>query len=79
MKIKELSELIDETRDVLVKDFNTTNHKEPTQKDLVNHIKKLFNDGEQDSVLGELFLDEIDCPEDFYKLLLLSAVHSIKK
>jgi hypothetical protein len=74
MTIKDLSELADEAHELLVKDFKSANKKDPETKELLNHIKILFRDGNEDNILGDLFLDDVDCPSDFYKLLLLFAV-----
>jgi len=74
MNTKDLIELADEAKKLLITDFQTTNDKNPTQKELLNHIKKLFNEGEEDTILNDLFLDDVDCPSDFHKLLLIFSV-----
>ena len=71
MTTKELTELVDECRTLLIRDFKATNKKEPTQKDLLNHIKILCKNGDEETILNDLFLDDVDCPEDFYKLLFI--------
>ncbi len=71
MTVKELTELTDECKTLLVKDFNTINDKVPTQKDLLNHIKNIYKNGDEETILNDLFLDDVDCPDDFYKLLLI--------
>jgi len=73
MTTKELTELADECRILLIKDFKATNKKEPTQKDLLNHIKIIYKNGEEETILNDLFLDDVDCPDDFYKLLFIFA------
>jgi hypothetical protein len=75
MTIKELIELVDETKEALVKDFKITNDIEPTNKELLTHVRKLYKDGNEDSILGDVFLDDVDCPEDFYKLLMVFAAN----
>lgn len=71
MTVKELKELVDEAHELLIKDFNTTEKNSPTKKDLLNHVKNLYKNGEEETILNDLFLDDIDCPSDFYKLLLI--------
>jgi hypothetical protein len=73
MTIKELIELVDETKEVLVKDFKIANDKEPSNKELLTHVRKVYKDGNEDSILGDVFLDDVDCPDDFYKLLMIFA------
>lgn len=73
MTIKELLELVDETKEVLVKDFKDINDKEPTNRELLTHVRKIYKDGTEENILGDIFLDDVDCPEDFYKLLMIFA------
>jgi len=73
MTTKELIDLADEARTLLIKDFISTNKKEPSQKDLLNHIKNIYKNAEEENILNDLFLDDVDCPEDFYKLLFIFA------
>lgn len=75
MTIKELIELVDETKEVLVKDFKVTNDREPSNKELLTHVRKIYKEGIEDSILGDVFLDDVDCPEDFYKLLMIFAAN----
>lgn len=75
MTIRELSELADEAKQLLVADFSElTGNDSPTKKELLTHLKNLYNKGDEENILNELFLDDVDCPSDFYKLLLLFAV-----
>ena len=73
MNTKELTELIEETQLALVNDFKLANKHEPTKKELVAHIKNLYKEGQEDNVISALFLDDIDHPTDFHKLLLITA------
>ncbi len=74
MTIKELSEMVDEAHELLIKDFKLANDdKEPKDRELLVHVKKLYKDGLEDSILGDLFFDDVDCPSDFHKLLLIFA------
>jgi len=75
MTIKELIELVDETKEVLVKDFKTVNDKEPNNKELLTHVRKIYKEGIEDNILGDIFLDDVDCPDDFYKLLMIFAAN----
>ena len=75
MTVKELTELVDEAQQLILKDFSATyKNKNPTKKDLLNYIKVLYKNGEEENILNDLFLEDIDCPADFYKLLLIFAV-----
>lgn len=71
--IKELCELVDETKNLLKQDFESENGKPPTTKDLLKHVKDMFKNGQEDTILNELFLEDVECPEDFYKLLFIFA------
>lgn len=74
MTIKELSEMVDEAHELLIKDFKLANDdKTPKDRDLLVHVKKLYKEGLEDSILGDLFFDDVDCPSDFHKLLLIFA------
>jgi hypothetical protein len=55
MTIKELLELVDETKEVLVKDFKDINDKEPNNKELLTHVRKIYKDGTEDNILGDIF------------------------
>jgi len=73
MTVKELTELTDECKALLIKDFKTINDTTPTRKDLLNHIKTIYKNGEEENILNDLFLDDVDCPDDFFKLLFIFA------
>ena len=75
MTVKELTELKEECKTLLIKDFNTTNPKVPSKKDLINHIKTIYKNGDEETILNDLFLDDVDCPSDFYKLLFIFAAY----
>lgn len=74
MTTKELSELIEEARVLLINDFKLSNKHEPTKKELLNHIKYLYKENQEDTIISSLFLEDIDHPTDFHKLLLVSSV-----
>jgi sulfur relay (sulfurtransferase) DsrC/TusE family protein len=73
MTVKELTELVEEAKQLLIKDFTSTYKTSPNKKELINYVKKLYKNGEEETILNDLFLDDIDCPSDFYKLLLIFA------
>lgn len=73
MTIKELLETIDDAKDLLIKDFEEIHKKIPKDKDLLNHVKTMYSDGIEDSIIENLFLDDVNCPSDFYKLVLIFA------
>jgi hypothetical protein len=75
MTIKELIELVDETKEVLIKDFKVANDREPSNKELLTHVRKIYKEGIEDNILGDIFLDDVDCPDDFYKLLMIFAAN----
>jgi hypothetical protein len=74
MTIKDLSEMVEEARELLIKDFKlANNNKTPVDRDLLVHVKKLYKEGLEDSILGDLYFDDVDCPSDFHKLVLIVA------
>ena len=74
MSIKETLNLILETRDVLVEDYKSIHHSEPSNEELLAHTKKIVKEGSADEILENVLLEEeIDNVQDLYKLLLLTA------
>lgn len=80
MNIKEILELISETRSVLIEDYKFVHEKEPTHKELLTHIKTIIAEDRVDDILGEVLLEEdlLDT-EEMYKLLLVTAAVFTKK
>jgi hypothetical protein len=73
MTLKETQELIDNTQAVLIKDFITVHHRKPEGKELLQHLKHIFKEGYQEDILENSLGEEVNCPNDYYKLLLLVA------
>jgi hypothetical protein len=73
MTFKDTEELIDQTREALIEDFRTIYHRDPKNNELFSHIKHIFKEGYQEDILSEVLGDEINCPNDYYKLLMLVA------
>ena len=80
MNIKEILELISETRSVLIEDYKFIHDKTPSQKDLLTHIKTIISEDRVEDILGEVLLeDDLTDSEQTYKLLLVSAALFDKK
>jgi hypothetical protein len=78
MNIRETLELIAETRNVLIEDYKYIHQKEPTDKDLLQHIKVLFKEERAKEIIEEVLSEEeIESSEDVYRILLVAAA-SIK-
>jgi len=74
MTIKETLNLILETRDVLISDYTNIHGEDPTNEDLLLHVKKIIKEGNADELLESILLEEdIEDVADLYKLLLLTA------
>lgn len=77
MKIKEIIETIDYIKSSVAEDFKKEykrDHKNNTE--LLDHIKNLYKNGLEDSILENIDLDDINCPRDIYKFLLVSCVYN---
>lgn len=73
MTLKDTQDLIDSTHSALLEDFRTVHHREPKDKELFIHLKHILKEGYQEDILTEVLLDDVNCPQDYYKLLLLVA------
>jgi hypothetical protein len=73
MTLKDTQDLIDSTHIALLEDFRTIHHREPNGKELFIHLKYVLKEGYQEDILAEVLADNINCPQDYYKLLLLVA------
>lgn len=74
MTIKETLNLISETQSVLVEDYTYIHKKEPTNLDLINHVKTLVKTNNVEEILEDVLIEEdIEDVLDLYKLLLLTA------
>ena len=73
MAIKELLLIVEDARELLLEDFKTENKRYPREDELLIHVKNLFREKMEDSILGDLSLSDTEYPSDFYKLLLAFA------
>ena len=73
MTFKDTQELICQTYNAIIEDFRTVYHREPKDKELLTHIKHIFKEGYQEDLLSDILGDEVNCPNDYYKLLMLVA------
>jgi len=76
MNVGDTIELITETREFLINDYEFVSNKEnPTSKDLLKHVRESFKDGDLDEMLEEVLLeyDFSNADEDYKILLLVSA------
>lgn len=73
MTVGETLELIAQTREFLVEDFEEVrNQSNPTNKELLKHIKECYKEGDLDEMLEEVLLEyDFDNAEEDYKILLL--------
>jgi hypothetical protein len=73
MTLKDTQELIDNTNTSLIKDFVIVYHRKPEGNELLQHLKHILKEGYQEDILDSALGEEINCPNDYYKLLLLVA------
>jgi hypothetical protein len=73
MTINELTQLVEESREVLLTTFKSEYKRKPKEGELLNYIRELYKKNEQEDLISNLFLDDVECPDDFIKLLLLFA------
>ena len=74
MNIRETLELIVETRNVLIEDYKYIHQKEPSDKELLQHIKVLFKEERVGDIIDEVLSEEdIESSEDVYRILLVAA------
>jgi hypothetical protein len=73
MTISETLELISETRDFLIEDYEFVYKKQnPSSKELLKHVKDSFKEGDLDELLEEILLEyDFNNVEEDYKILLL--------
>lgn len=75
MKTSEIIELLQEIKNIVCEDFKFENDREEkNKKELLDHIKKIYRNGNEDSILENLYLDDIEYPKDIYKILLVASV-----
>jgi hypothetical protein len=73
MTINELTQLVEESHEVLLTTFKSEYKRNPKEGELLNYIRELYKKNEQEDLISNLFLEDVDCPDDFIKLLLLFA------
>jgi hypothetical protein len=73
MTVGETLELIKETKEFLIEDFEYIHKKkEPTSKELLTHVKESFKEGDLDELLEEILIEyNFDNTDEDYKILLL--------
>lgn len=73
MNVKETLELISETRNILIEDYRYNHNKNPSSKDLLQHIKTIFKEERVDDIINEVLLDEQELNESVTRILLVAA------
>jgi hypothetical protein len=73
MTIKDTLNLILETREVLIEDYQYLYKKSPDNLELLNHAKQIVKDNNIEELLSDVLIDDTI---NVYKLLLLSAATS---
>lgn len=73
MSINELLEMVNDARDLLIDDYKKENKKSPKDEDLFIHLKNLYKEKLQDTIIDSFSLYDVDFEKDFYKLLLIFA------
>jgi|688.fasta_scaffold91987_4 hypothetical protein len=73
MSINELLEMVNDARDLLIDDYKKENKTNPKDEDLFIHLKNLYKEKLQDTIIDSFSLYDVDFERDFYKLLLIFA------
>lgn len=76
MTVGETLELIKETKEFLIEDFEFIHKKKnPSSKELLTHVRESFKEGNLDELLEEILIEYNfnDIEEDYKLLLLVSA------
>jgi DNA integrity scanning protein DisA with diadenylate cyclase activity len=73
MSINELLEMVNDARDLLIDDYKKENKTNPKDEDLFIHLKNLYKEKLQDTIIDSFSLYDVDFEDDFYKLLLIFA------
>jgi hypothetical protein len=75
MKTPEIIELLKEIKNIIREDFKSENSKsEKDYKELIEHIKKVYINGNEDSIIENVYLDDIEYPKNIYKILFIASV-----
>lgn len=75
MNVGETLELITKTKEFLIEDYEYVNKKNnPSERDLLKHVKLSFKEGDLDEMLEEILLEyDFNNIDEDYKILLLVA------
>jgi hypothetical protein len=73
MTIKEIKEIVEEARQLLIENFKNEYDRSPKEDELIKYVNKIYKEGMESDILGDLFIEELEYPEDFGKLLLIFA------
>ena len=75
MNVGETLDLISKTKEFLIEDYEYVNKKNnPSDKELLKHVKISFKEGDLDEMLEEILLEyDFNNVDEDYKLLLLVA------
>ena len=77
MKIKEIIETIKYIKSSVIEDFKTEYKRAPTNNiELLDHLKEIYKNGMEDSILENLDLDDIQYPKELYKTLIVSCIYN---
>jgi hypothetical protein len=77
MKIIEILDLINSIKESIITDFKAETGDAPeTSEELIEHIKKSYINNMEHTILDGLYLDDLEYPDDIYKLLLVASIHN---
>ena len=68
MKIIEILDLINSIKESIITDFKA--------EELIEHIKESYINNMEHTILDGLYLDDLEYPDDIYKLLLVASIHN---
>lgn len=79
MKISEIIDIIKELQEVMLEDFRSEYKRDPkSNKELLNHIKDIYNNEEEEERLIEFSsIDDLEYPKDVYKMILVSSIYNL--
>jgi hypothetical protein len=73
MTIKEIKEIVEEARQLLIENFKNEYDRSPKEDELIKYVNKIYKEGMESDILGDLMIEELEYPEDFGKPLLIFA------
>ena len=78
MKISEIIDIIKELQEVVLEDFRSEYKRDPkSNKELLNHIKDIYNNEEEERLIEFSSIDDLEYPNDVYKMLLVSSIYNL--